>query len=450
MKKKIQLATITAAITLVFSTTAFAAGWEQTESGAWSYVDEDGNKVTGAWKGLEDGRYYFDDKGYLETDTLVDFGGDLYYVDEEGRMVTNVWKKAMSIDDEKTIDWYYFGSNGKAYKGSDSAARPRDVGGQKYIFDEDGHMLYGWVNADGTQQDDNGPGGLDDPWKEGVYYCGTEDDGHVHIGWYKEGGRWFYFKSAGRKAANEKLTIKNEKGEAESYRFDKNGVRITNTMVSKNVVVNMGDEDDEDEASDIDNTRTRTNTYYYGKDGITLKSQWINTVPTATQNEADNADGIKRWFYADSNGRLVTNRVKEIDGKWYCFDESGIMRSGLLVLEKGKYAYTLHNPNADDDITASREILEEVVDNGERVVYFDPVSGARVSGKVKIELDDGTYDFLFDDAGNAVTGVKKDHLYYAGILMKNYNDEDGKLHEYTVNGKAYTVNNSGKLQKKKK
>lgn len=95
-------------------------------------------------------------------------------------------------------------------------------------------------------------------------------------------------------------------------------------------------------------------------------------------------------------------------------------------------------------------MLEEVVDNGERVVYFDPVSEARVSGKVKIELDDGTFDFLFDDTGDAVTGVKKDHLYHAGILMKNYDDEDGKLHEYTVNGRTYTVNNSGKLQKKKK
>lgn len=181
MKKTILLAAMTVAITLAFSSSSFAASWEQNESGARSYVDEDGNRVTGGWKLLDGARYYFDDKGYLETDTLVDFGGDLYYVDEEGRMVVNTWKKAMSIDDdEKSINWYYFGSNGKAYKGSGSAARPRDVGDKKYIFDEDGHMMYGWVNADGTQQDDNGPGGVDNPWKEGVYYCGTEDDGHVH------------------------------------------------------------------------------------------------------------------------------------------------------------------------------------------------------------------------------------------------------------------------------
>ena len=97
-------------------------------------------------------------------------------------MVTNRW---VAVDNEDAGDedepdqyWYYFQSNGKAYKGSDnnSTTKFKTINGKKYAFDEEGKMLYGWVQ-DGERQTG------DDDWTDAEYYLGDENDGAMSTGW---------------------------------------------------------------------------------------------------------------------------------------------------------------------------------------------------------------------------------------------------------------------------
>ena len=78
-------------------------------------------------------------------------------------------------EDEPDHYWYYFQSNGKAYKRSDdsNSLSPKTINGKKYAFDTDGKMLYGWVNDSLFERDD------DEAWKNCQYYLGGEDDGAV-------------------------------------------------------------------------------------------------------------------------------------------------------------------------------------------------------------------------------------------------------------------------------
>ena len=130
----------------------------QQEDGVWYYYDRDGSYVTEEWK--KSGNYWFwlDDDGEMATDMLVEDDDDYYYVEVNGVMVTNRW---VAVDNEDAGDedepdqyWYYFQSNGKAYKGSDnsSTTKFKTINGKKYAFDDEGRMLYGWVSNDGERQ----------------------------------------------------------------------------------------------------------------------------------------------------------------------------------------------------------------------------------------------------------------------------------------------------------
>lgn len=134
-------------------------------------------------------------------------------------------------DGEPDEWWYYFQSNGKAVKKSSGADRaklislPSKSGTAKYIFDENGRMMSGWINENGEMLTD------DDAWREGVYYAGDSDDGKVVNGWKyltadndeetdRDGdGYWFYFKTDGKKITDtDSKTINGKK-----YRFNEYG-----------------------------------------------------------------------------------------------------------------------------------------------------------------------------------------------------------------------------------
>ena len=66
-----------------------------------------------------------DNSGEMANDMLIEDDDDYYYVDANGAMVRNQWVAIENEDageeDEPDHYWYYFQSNGKAYKRSDSA-----------------------------------------------------------------------------------------------------------------------------------------------------------------------------------------------------------------------------------------------------------------------------------------------------------------------------------------
>ena len=102
---------------------------------------------------------------------------------------------------------------------------PTSTGQAKFTFDDEGHMLYGWIDESGEMLTD------DDAWKSGMYYCSDNGDGRMATGWKyipavndedddREGdGYWFYFSTNGKKTVdNDSKKINGRK-----YRFDENG-----------------------------------------------------------------------------------------------------------------------------------------------------------------------------------------------------------------------------------
>mgnify|MGYP001438079332 CR=1 FL=1 len=65
--------------------TAFAAGWSQ-EGSNWVYYNNNGSKVTNAWRQAQDGTWrYLESSGAMATNKWVD--NDDYYVDASGIMI---------------------------------------------------------------------------------------------------------------------------------------------------------------------------------------------------------------------------------------------------------------------------------------------------------------------------------------------------------------------------
>jgi len=111
------------------------------EEGGRSYIDENGDRVTG-WKEIAGKYYYFDEKGIMQTG-FQDIGGERYYLNADGAMQTG----------------------------------RLDLEGKTYFFDQDGHMIK-------------------DAWVDNLYYVG-EDGVMLRNQENKEG---VHFDEDGRRA----------------------------------------------------------------------------------------------------------------------------------------------------------------------------------------------------------------------------------------------------------
>ena len=219
--------------TLAVSGTAFAeTGWVE-ESNGWHFYTNNGTEATETWKQSGEYWYYLGSDGIMETNSFIEDDDNYYYANEYGTMVTNEWRYLETDDTDEEARWYYFGSNGKAYKQGDSSSKAqlKEINGKKYIFDNEGKMLYGWINEDGTMAEDDD----DDAWKEAMYYAGEEQDGAVVVNDWRAldvendedddypGYYWFYFKNNGKKTKDESsYTINGKK-----YGFDEHGAMVT-------------------------------------------------------------------------------------------------------------------------------------------------------------------------------------------------------------------------------
>lgn len=69
--------------------------------------------------------------------------------------------------------------------------------------------------------------------------------------------------------------------------------------------------------------------YFVDADGIMVVNQWMQTQPQFDRY------GEAKWFYFGSNGKIVRDGIKKIDGRSYLFDSEGIMQTGWS--EDGMY-----------------------------------------------------------------------------------------------------------------
>jgi len=436
-----------ALLTIGASMTAFAAqGWTQ-EEGTWVYYDSDGYMETDTWKKSGNNWYFLDEDGYLATDQIIEHDDNYYYVNEYGAMVTNNWHEVDSADydedDAPDTYWYYLGSNGKAYTAPSSGNTSfKTIGGGSYAFDSEGKMLFGWVNEDSERVTG------DDAWKDGLYYCGKSSDGsRADTAWRLvevvdddnedddfDGNYWFYFSSNGKKNSDTTKTVNGKK-----YRFDENGAAVSGWYVKANATSSEAP------------TPSSSYIFYNGADECFMAKGWFKTVPGEEIDEDGYDDGEACWFYADSDGEIVTSQIKKINGQRYAFDENGEMLDGLyeMTLDSSNNIESYTEIDSEDEFPAADATTE--------VFYFGSSSkeGAMVTGKTTIEIDDEDYTYNFHKSGSSKgSGYNKIYdscIYIQGRMLKA--DYDAKYEVVTYdNGegeKDYLIGTSGKLVKNK-
>ena len=453
MRKQTKLVAVlstAALLALGASMSSFAAtGWQE-ENGTWVYYDKSGDKETEKWEKSGDNWFYLNEDGEMATDVIVEYNDNYYYVDENGSMVANKWVSVDNEDydgdseDEPANHWYYFGANGKAYKSSSNSttAAFKTVNGKKYIFDDEGKMLYGWVNADGERVTG------DSAWKSsegGLYYLGDENDGAQTIGWkminitddeYEQSGdkvgyssnnvfddenqdRWFYFQSNGKK-----IVSKDGKGiNGKKYSFDADG-RMNAEWVAYATPNN---------ASQGNATYSSSFKYFNSvEDGARVTKGWFKVVPDENLQKGKFDDDSSYWYYADGDGDIVTSEIKTINGKKYMFDEYGRMKDGLLVASTdGKKVSSILADDGSlpyDTEDHFKDSMNDFVTGNYKVYYFgDGNDGSMKTGKQIVDIDGDACEFLFNKSGSfkgaGKTGEDNKKYYAAGMLLKANKDD---------------------------
>ena len=497
----------TAVLCTMFAFNAFAdepddvqTGWVETDDG-WMYLDEDGYEVTNEWRKSGDNWFYLGDDGYMLYEQLIEHEDYIYYVNEDGAMVKNQWVQQANEDNDDVDEenaavdvWYYFQNNGRAYVAGDNGTSFKTINGQKYAFDEDGKMLWGWVN------DNSELCNAETEWHDAVYYCGAEDDGARKSGWYlidvKEDREnlpknkdndevmyyYFYFTASGKRVQDTIKTINGLK-----YSFDEYGAMDYEWTLATDSV-----------ASPAVATASVYQFFNYEDYGNRL-SGWFYTIPGENLHKEDYEDEVEHWYYANGSGELTFSQIKSINGKKYAFNEYGEMLYGLQALRL--------NENDPSIIEASYMIddereLDAYLDgdtnysgdkgtfnfDGTMLYYFGESDddGAMKLGRVKLEFTGNTYNYFFvktgtykgsgfgshtglelglegtyevDDNGDPTFVDDGKYIYLEGRRMEA--EEDLRYEPYTrfgekkaasddvTDGTFYLLNTSGSIQKRK-
>ena len=137
-----------------------ATGWAM-EGDEWCYYEKDGNKAEDVFKKSGENWFYLGSDGRMVRSSIVEVDDNYYYVNSVGAMVSNEWREVENEDgdsDEPDTWWYYLSSNGRAVRQTGSNAKvatlPTKAGNAKFIFDEMGRMMSGWIGADGQRKGD--------------------------------------------------------------------------------------------------------------------------------------------------------------------------------------------------------------------------------------------------------------------------------------------------------
>ena len=418
-------------------TTQAATGWVM-EGEEWVYYNGDGTKATDVFKKSGNNWYYLDSDGSMVYSSVVEVNDDYYYVNSAGAMVTNEWRAvdnedAGSSEGEPDQWWYYFQANGKAVKRSGSSDRVKfstlntSTGPAKFTFDEEGHMLFGWIDESGEMLTD------DDAWKNGIYYCGENGNGRMTTGWKyieavndededREGeGYWFWFGTNGKKASSDDSKRINGR----KYRFDDNPGATGSTASS-------------------------AGKYYNTEEQCWLSTGWFKAVPDENADPEGYEDGEEVWYYAQSDGDLVKSQIKRINGQSYGFDKFGKMLHGLYVITYDTDGKTILTADKIED----ENQLPDTNDDTAFVYYFgdSPKEGAMKTGTATLEIDGEKYYYSFQKSGSkkgaGTEGIDDDCIYIEGRRLEA--EEGSKYQVVSYNGNDYLINTSGKLVKNKK
>ena len=453
--KIVAVASAAAILAIGASMTSFAAtGWVE-ESGQWFFYDKDGVKVEDEWKKSGDSWYWLDseENGAMAMDKIIEDGDHKYYVDSTGKMESNTWVKTVNEDQDDEdnpaeYNYYYMQANGKAYKsGDNSSTKFRTIDGKKYAFDEDGKMLYGWVDESGNRL-----GGTTE-WEGATYYLGSWDDGAMKIGWqnvyvYDEKedenrNHWFNFKSNGKKRFFEEGkdgNILEVKINGKKYGFDKRGV-----MTYEWTLATGGEAE-----------RASVSSWKYfnsPEDGARVTKGWFKVVAPTEDNSFGNVivgapaddntfskskaeDETAKWYYGDGEGNMYSSVIKKIKGKHYAFHEEGWMLSGLVLMsvkDDGIIEKNWGGIDGDklDALMSGKQgkDFKGLEDYPNASLYYfgndEDHDGSMKIGATTVTIDGDSHNFVFSKTGGVeakgkgINGIEDGkYIYKMGMRLK--------------------------------
>ena len=386
-------------------------GWQQIDGKRFYFNQWDGRMYSDGTHTINDKMYYFNDKGHMlgsgggwiREDHEDEYSSwtNWYYANKDGSLVTE-WQQ---IDGK----WFYFNE----YDGHMYSHSTYTINDKKYRFNDKGHMLGqggGWIKTENYGYTD---------WN----YANT--DGSLVTGWKQIGGKWYYFEEwSGSMVADQSYRI-----DGKYYYFNENGHMQGADGGWIKVVSDWGD------------------TYwYYANKGGSLVTGWKNI-------------GGKDYYFGPE---MASNTAREIDGKFYAFDEGGLMlgaNGGWVSLKTFRYWYDSngkeHKETGEPPYWFYAEKGGSLVTGWRKIsdtwYYFDPYNEGQMA-RGTVYTDNGTYQCaqsgaLLGEAGGW-TKVEFTNVYYDGtgkrVTEKRdywiYTEKGGKVVENgwkTISGKTY-------------
>ena len=455
MKKQTKLGLVLAAAAVISVSVASlvsARGWVQ--NGAdWYYVDNNNEYVTDTIQSSGNSKFYLGEDGRMERDYfLEDYNENTYYFGQNGAMVTNTWVAIESSRVENQEDyipdnyWYYFQASGKAMKGSSSKCKKTVIDGKKYAFNQYGQMCTGWFDEVGLVVN---PDDTENPFTSAIYYAGGDNDGVLRTGWvtYYDGydgdddnpaseytNLYFYFNTSNNKKYGEDGAV-TKKINGRTYAFNSDGVMLSGWDPYK----------ERDQYTSISDKTT----YFSGEDdGHQVKKGWVYAVPAESIDSKKYNDDEEVYMYFASSGDSVRDQFKKINGKYYAFNASGVMKTGIVIWA----------PAGVTDVVTGAGTADEKHSNPNGYHYVDKLDldyaeAANITKKGILQTDSTKY-IKVNPNGEVIavrnTGVANNDYnpgqlrtaLDAGNTIANNRPETVKLHYFGEDGARRTGNNN--------
>ena len=330
----------------------------------------------------------------------------------------------MMVDGE----WYCYDKNGDAYTNVFCSSN-----GKEYYVGDDGQLVRSeWVEYDGNYYFVNSSGAkITNDWRLTTPYDDESAD-----------EEWYYFKSNGKRAENEKITYKGK-----SYYFDTDGKMLTGW-------VNTGDGTSAvNEATGYE----AGHTFYCDETGARVEGAWVKDVAPGVSD--DDADEDEYWYYLKkATGKPATGKQSNINGQIYLFNGEGQMQVGWVARSDSKTKNFVQLDKEDEEQKMSAA--------GEADVYYcgDEDDGHAKKNKwMKTWLPSDTNEeeddkewFWFDkngklyradaDAKSASNAQK--YKLEEGNLVYDGAAEEQKVNKKKVNSKDYWFRNDGVMLSK--
>lgn len=360
--------------------------WMYFGSNGKAYKAKDGQKtVKSVVYGGGTGRFLFDDQGYMLSGwyrgTIDDEKEHIYYLGDENQGWALTGWQYLEPDDDYDADsyedyeWYYFQSNGRAYK----AAAPDEylnkyIGGKYYSFDNNGVMEDEWIEYTGATPPSASPA-------TAIY---ASVNGSPGYGWVydQDDEVWYYLvtyrgkdtiRSIAFNSSADGYAAKSINGK--TYLFDKNGKMQVGLqdLREKNVC-----KDEKDELG-VAVKPLRNKIYYFNK---TSDKQASTAGQMVTGKVSITEDGETNYYYFAK--AAIENDLYSIGvGEAY----TNAIVDGILYDKDGKRV------QAEDGNTYATVVINGDIYDVKKKVNLEPgkeivvsnTGKVKTSGKVKID-----------------------------------------------------------------